>query len=355
MDNLYNKYRPKTFEDVLGQNVIKILQAQVANNTHLPTYIFSGPSGTGKTTIARIMAMALLCQKRKDGEYDPCGTCLSCRQIINDTNRDVDEINCATEGKVGDIRDIIAEKMIITPSVGDYRIFILDECHMLTKNAQNALLKIMEEPPKYVKFFLCTTSMDNVIDTIKNRCQSYKLNRISESLLITLLQKIVKEECIENDINGITLIAQAANGSPRGAISLLSSIASVGVTEDNARIALSRAPRKISINLLKAILELDRADAYQVIMAAYAEGRDLPAILEECARILVNDVTEAKLLGKEIVDPEIKILAANATGTAVVEIATKMLEINTKIRQNVPAELIVPVGILNVIGKLAKG
>ena len=355
--NLYNKYRPMKFDDVLGQNVTKILKAQISSGDISSTYMLSGPSGVGKTTIARIIAMSLLCQNRKNGEYDPCCECLSCKQIINDTNRDVMEVNCATNGGVNEIREMIAERMLIAPTMGNFRVFILDESHMLTTQAQNALLKIMEEPPSYVKFFLCTTDVHKILNTIKTRCQHYSLKRLSEEDLLCLLQKIVKEEHINYDDEGLVLIAQSANGSPRSAVSLLNSIASIGVTEENIRIALSRAPRQISINLLNAVVKLDRSEAYQIIMAANAEGRDLPAMLEECVRILINDIARAKLLRQKITDSALETLADpknGLKGPSIVEISSRFLELNAKIRQNVPAELIIPVGVLNVIDKLEK-
>jgi DNA polymerase-3 subunit gamma/tau len=318
--------------------------------------MLTGPSGVGKTTLARIMAMSLLCSERKSNEFDPCGKCPSCKQIINDSNRDVMEVNCATNGGVDNVREMIAERMLIAPTMGNYRIFIMDESHMLTSQAQNALLKIMEEPPKYVKFFLCSTDPHKIINTIKTRCQQYNLKRLSEQDLLKLLQKIVEEEQIEYDDSGLILIAQSANGSPRSAVSLLNSIASIGITEENVRIALSRAPRNISINLLNAILKRDRSDAYQIVMAAHAEGRDLSALIEECVRILINDIAKAKLLKKKITDESIAILADKGgfTGPNIIEISSSLLETNTKIRLNVPAELIIPVGILNVIDKLDK-
>jgi len=354
--NLYNKYRPHKFDDVLGQSITKILKAQIVSNDVCSTYMFTGPSGVGKTTISRIMAMSLLCANRKSDEYDPCGECPSCKHILSDSNRDVMEINCATNGGVAEIREMIAERMLIAPTMGDYRIFTLDESHQLSSSAQNALLKIMEEPPKYVKFFLCTTDPHKVINTIKTRCQQYNLKRLSEQDLLQLLQKIVKEEHVEYDDNGLKLIAQSANGSPRSAVSLLNSIASIGITEENIRIALSRAPRNISINLLNAILKRDRSDAYQIIMAAHSEGRDLSALLEECVRILINDIAKSKLLKQKISDEAIAKLADKDgfTGPNIVEISSILLETNSKIRQNVPAELIIPVGILNAIDKLSK-
>jgi DNA polymerase-3 subunit gamma/tau len=355
--NLYNKYRPTKFKEVLGQNCIKILEAQVATNSHSSTYLLSGTSGVGKTTIARIVAMALMCENRKDGESEPCGECQSCKQIVSDNNRDVMEINCAIDGGVNKVRDIIAEHMLIAPSMGNYRIFILDESHQLTNSAQNALLKIMEEPPRYVKFFLCTTDVHKILNTIKTRCQHFSLKRLSEKDLLFILQKVVKEECIECDTNGINLIIQSSNGSPRSALSLLDSIAAIGATEDNIRIALSRAPRQISINLLKAICTQNRSEAYKIIMAANAEGRDLPALLEECVRILVNDIARCKLLHEKSNDKDIIELSDKESGFKgphIVDISTKLLEINSKIRQNVPAELIIPVGILNVIDRFTQ-
>jgi DNA polymerase-3 subunit gamma/tau len=351
--DLYNKYRPKKFEDVEGQNVVKILQAQVASGMNAHSFLLSGPSGTGKTTLARIISMALMCRNRKAGQSEPCGECEPCKQIQS-TCRDVMEINCATHGGVGEIRDMISERMQYSPTVGDYRIFLLDECHMLTSQAQNALLKILEEPPQYVKFFLCTTDKHKILPTILTRCQHYALTRVSTVEIVKILKKIVKEECIDSDEEGIYLIAETAKGSPRAALSLLESIQASGATEEIVRNALSRAPRQIALNILEAISKCDRAMAIQVILAAEAEGRDLPALLEECAHILLNEMINYKLLKMDIRDEKVKELALNYNGAQIIDISQKLLEINAKIRQNAPADLLTKAGLLNVIDRFAK-
>jgi DNA polymerase III gamma/tau subunit len=158
---------------------------------------------------------------------------------------------------------------------------------------------------------------------------------------------------------GLYLIAQVANGSPRSAISLLDSIASIGATEENVRIALSRAPKQISINILKAIVNQNKADVYRVLDAARTEGRDLTSIVEECARTLINDITRCSLLGEKTKDQDIieliGLMKSNGfKGKHIIDISRKLLEINLKVRQNVPPELMIPVGILEIIDKLDK-
>jgi DNA polymerase III gamma/tau subunit len=231
---------------------------------------------------------------------------------------------------------------------------LVHNCHSLSPQAQNALLKIMEEPPKYVRFFLCTTDVHKVMPTIRTRCQHYALKRVNEVALYSLIKGIIDKEQIESDEEGINLIVDSAKGSPRAALSLLSSIASLGATEEVIRMALSRAPRLIAINLLTAISEGDRAKGIQIILAAELEGRDLPALLEECADILLNDMIKVKLLKENIRDISIKELAKSYNGAQIVDIAQKLLEINTKIRQNAPADLLTKAGILNVTDRFIK-
>jgi DNA polymerase-3 subunit gamma/tau len=363
-NNLYNLYRPLRFEHITQPFVTKVLQAQIKTDTHPSSYLFYGPPGTGKTTTARVMAMALMCENLTNSE--PCGICQNCEMIKNDRCRDVIEINCAVNGKVEEVRELISERLRIPPTSGKWRIIILDECHMLTTQSQNALLKPIEEPPPYVKFFLCTTDKDKVVPAIQSRCEHHEMSLVNDRDMINIMTKILKSESVKFESPALQIICEACEGSVRKALVLLSQLINIGVTEDNVSQLLKRAPKQLAIELLKQIMFINRAEVFQLIEAANLEGRDLGALLNECAKCLMQ-ITKYKVLKiqKEDQDPNLEILisggknhkgeeVAGFSPSQIVDVVNNLLDISSKLRQNVPADILVQVNMLKVIDRFSK-
>src|SRR3989339_1549320 len=198
METLYRKYRPQKFSDLIGQDHIgKVLEGELATGRIAHAYIFSGPRGVGKTTVARIFARALNCENRKDGASEPCQTCDACKDILQGSAMDVIEIDAASNTGVDHVREHIIENSRFAPTRLKYKIFIIDEVHMLSGSAFNALLKTLEEPPAHVVFMMATTELHKVPDTIISRCQRFAFLRIELPAIVNLLKTVVQAEKIK--------------------------------------------------------------------------------------------------------------------------------------------------------------
>ncbi|MEA3293116.1 MAG: DNA polymerase III subunit gamma/tau [Patescibacteria group bacterium] len=218
---LYRKYRPQTFADIVGQeNVVQTLTNAIVSEMVSHAYLFSGPRGSGKTTIARILAKAVNCQNRKKGEYEPCNKCLSCLEIAEARSIDLIEIDAASNRGIDEMREL-KENIRFVPSKSKYKVFIIDEAHQLTKEAANALLKTLEEPPGHAIFILATTEIHKMISTIVSRCQRFNFRRLTVSEIIKKLEFICGKEKIKIDKEVLNFIAFNSSGSIRDAESLL--------------------------------------------------------------------------------------------------------------------------------------
>ena len=218
------KYRPKSFEDVIGQKyIVKAIKNAVKYNDISPLYLFSGPKGTGKTSIARLIAMSLSCNNIIEG--NPCGSCDSCKSILEGKYFvDVNEINTAQYTKKDDADSLILETINYQPMISEKKVYILDECHQLSKAAQQSLLKVFEEPPDNVVFILCTTEVDKVLPTILDRSLHYSFKPIPIKLIKEKLEYICHNEKIEIDPEAINLISKKSSGSMRKPFKILSTI-----------------------------------------------------------------------------------------------------------------------------------
>ena len=229
---LYRKWRPRKFADVVGQEaIVTALQNQIAAGRIGHAYLFTGTRGTGKTTCAKIFAKAVNCLDTTSP--DPCGECAVCKGIDEGTILDVSEIDAASNNSVDDIRDLRDETAYL-PAVCKYKVYIIDEVHMLSTSAFNALLKTMEEPPEHVIFILATTEVQKVPATILSRCQRYDFQRITADKIAGRLEYVAGQENIELDHNAAELIGRLADGAMRDALSILDTCAGVSNTVDEA-------------------------------------------------------------------------------------------------------------------------
>ncbi|MBO4693884.1 MAG: DNA polymerase III subunit gamma/tau [Clostridia bacterium] len=232
---LYRKYRPKTFSDVCGQeHITKILESEIESGKIGHAYLFTGTRGTGKTTCAKILSRAVNCENPAGG--NPCGECAMCRMILSDEATDVVEIDAASNNGVDNIREL-REQVVFSPAVAKYRVYIIDEVHMLSSGAFNALLKTLEEPPEHVVFILATTEVHKLPATILSRCQRFDFRRIDSEVIANRLKHVAKQENLTLTDDAATLIAAAADGGMRDALSILDLCAGTGDKIDESAVA----------------------------------------------------------------------------------------------------------------------
>ena len=290
---LYRKYRPKTFSEVVGQqHITDTLQRQVADGQVGHAYLFTGTRGTGKTTCARILAKAVNCEHPVDGA--PCNQCAACRGIDDGSLLDVTELDAASNGSVNDARSL-REEAIYPPSMLKKRVYIIDEVHMLSKDAFNALLKIMEEPPAHLLFILATTELQKVPATILSRCQRFSFKRILPHDMEQQLLRVAQAEAIDLTSDGAELLARMANGALRDALSLLDQCRAAGTTVDARAVldTLGLAGSTQTLQLMRLLLARESGDALALLDQLYRGGKDVTALLGELSD-LCRDMTVMK-------------------------------------------------------------
>ena len=294
------KYRPQTFEEVIGQErVVRTLQNAITTNRLAQAYLFVGPRGIGKTTTARIVAKALNCEKGPTPT--PCGVCSTCVEIAKGNSLDVIEIDGASNNKVEQVRELI-ENSRYAPAQAKFKIYLIDEVHMLTTGAFNALLKTLEEPPAHVKFIFATTEPEKVLPTILSRCQRFDLRRIPAPLIASHLQFIAKKEKLDLADDAAFAIARGAQGGLRDAESMLDQLVSFcgdKITADDVRSVFGFTAPEIVAQLAGAILRQDTPAALAQLHAEVEAGRDLMRLLGDLIshfrNVLVHQVDPSSL------------------------------------------------------------
>ena len=274
---LYRKYRPQRFDQVVGQeHVTRTLLKEIAEDRVAHAYLFAGPRGTGKTTTARLLAKALNCPDRSP-TGEPCDDCVSCRSVAAASSLDVIELDAASHNKVEDIRDLRSGVSTVASVGGARRVFILDEAHMLTKAAGNALLKTLEEPPEGVHFVLATTEPYRLLDTIRSRSQRFDFHLVPADQLVKHMEEVSAAEGYRTTPEGLAAVARRAAGSVRDALSLLEQVAAADgtVTEDGLSQALGVAGREAYQALVEAISGQDAGAALRLVSDLAAVGADM--------------------------------------------------------------------------------
>ena len=295
---LYRKWRPLTFDDVFGQDhVTAALRNQVASGRTSHAYLFTGTRGTGKTTCAKILARAVCCESPVNGS--PCNKCAACRSILEDSALDVSEIDAASNNGVDNIRDI-REEAAFSPTALTKRVYIIDEVHMLSAGAFNALLKTLEEPPEHVLFILATTEIHKVPATILSRCQRYDFRRIPPEIIAARLNQIAAEEGFTLSTPAAALLARLGDGSMRDAISLLDRSVSADGNIDLGRVteALGVPSADTVVQVYQAVTAGDGAKALELFTDCYLEGRDIVSLFDQLLSLL-RDLYVLKATGRQ--------------------------------------------------------
>ena len=331
---LYRKYRPQTFDDVVGQlAVTQTLKTQLQSGRLSHAYLFTGSRGTGKTSSAKILAKAVNCENPQDG--NPCNCCPSCRAIDSGSCMDVLEIDAASNNGVDNVRDL-RDDAVYTPSQVKMRVYIIDEVHMLSISAFNALLKIIEEPPEHLLFILATTELHKVPATILSRCQRFSFRRISQEDIAARLQYVAYQENIELDGSAARVLARLADGGMRDGLSLLDQCASAttgDLTAEKVYACLGIAGIQDCGKLMACIADKNAGEALTLLNRYYSEGKDMGALLDELA-CLTRDFMVMQTAPREAIsmlsgvasDEEVRSLAGRFTSAEL----TRMLELIQK-------------------------
>lgn len=298
---LYRKYRSKNFDELVGQEAIKqTLENSLKIQKISHAYLFSGPRGTGKTSVARLFAKALNCEK---GSGEICNECSNCRAINEGSHPDVIEIDAASNSGVDEVRELI-EKVKYAPIQGKYKVYIIDEVHMMTNSAFNALLKTLEEPPSYVVFILCTTEPYKLLPTILSRCQRYEFKKITDAELKKLITHVLKEEGVSATNDAINLIVELANGGARDSLSLLDQVISYAgsnIEEEDVIKMFGLVSSQDKIRLLENIKDGNTLKVLKTYDEFIIRNIDLSRLVNELLTLLKDSLVYLKTRDKSLI------------------------------------------------------
>lgn len=348
---LYRKYRPSTFEDVVGQEHIKrTLKNALEQEKVSHAYLFCGPRGTGKTTMARILAKALLCEKAPT--IDPDGTCEECLAIAAGTHPDVYELDAASRTGVENVREEIINRVHYAPTHGSYKIYIIDEVHMLSTAAFNALLKTLEEPPSHVVFILCTTDPQKVPDTIHSRCQRFDFHRLSVDEITARLGAVCVQEGVEFEPEALELISHQAEGGMRNALTSLEQLAAFGeghVTLDGAHRILGSLDNEGLTEIVQALGKHDAGACFTWVSHYVETGADIAQFVQELAEHMRNlylmSLTDADVeisastSAREVMESELELFGTERLSRALSVLGDLMKELRATTNSRLAFEI----------------
>lgn len=299
---IYRQFRPKDFTKVVGQeHIVEILKNQIKNNNIGHAYLFSGIRGTGKTSCAKIFARAVNCLNPKDG--NPCNECENCKMILEDRALEVVEMDAASNRRIDDIREI-KEKVIYPPQIVKYKVYIIDEAHMITNEGFNALLKILEEPPKHLIFILATTEIDKLPETIISRCQRFEFKRIDSKSIVKNIKEILENLNIKMQTEAINLIAELSSGAMRDALSLLDSVIACGkkeITIEDINSSLGLVNLNSLFDFSNAILDNSKEKAIEIYRKLVNDGKNPYNIIVDFIKHFRN-ILLVKSIDKNLTD-----------------------------------------------------
>lgn len=352
---LYRKYRPKTFDEVYGQaNIVNILKNQIDNNKISHAYLFSGTRGTGKTSCAKIFSRAVNCLNPKDG--NPCNECVNCKAILEESTMDVIEMDAASNRRIDDIRQL-RDTVIYPPTDLKYKVYIIDEAHMITNEGFNALLKIMEEPPKHLIFILATTEVEKIPDTILSRTQRFEFKKIEDEIIERRISDILEKEKIRMDSLAINSISNIGKGSMRDALSTLDQVISLNKEEFNLEDIndiLGIVGTEVKLAIYKSVLDKDIQTLMLLVDKEIEKGKDSHNIIKEMIAF-VESLLDAKIgQAKDLVSTQVDGLIKDLSLDHIINTLDILIDYELRIRKSDNRNLLLKMSMIRLLDNTPK-